>query len=56
MAAIGLALGYDPAYVAVHHLVRIIFLLATMPVLLRRIAEQLGKKIIPAGERLCGPL
>jgi uncharacterized protein len=36
MAAIGLALGYDPAYVAVHHLVRIVFLIFAIPLLLRR--------------------
>jgi uncharacterized protein len=36
MAAIGLALGYDPAYVAVHHLVRIVFLVFAIPMLLRR--------------------
>lgn len=35
MAAIGLALGYDPAYVAVHHLVRIVFLIFTLPLVLR---------------------
>jgi uncharacterized protein len=35
MAAIGLALGYDPAYVAVHHLSRMIFLTAALPIILR---------------------
>ncbi|XWN31532.1 MAG: AbrB family transcriptional regulator [Devosia sp.] len=33
MAAIGLALGYDPAYVALHHLVRISLLAALIPFL-----------------------
>lgn len=40
MAAIGLALGYDPAYVAVHHLVRIVFLIIMLPMLLRLVACQ----------------
>ena len=40
MAAIGLALGYDPAYVAVHHLVRIVFLIIMLPMLLRLVARQ----------------
>lgn len=36
MAAIGLALGYDPTYVAAHHFARIVLVLAMMPLLLRR--------------------
>lgn len=35
MAAIGLALGYDPAYVAAHHLVRIVVLIFAIPLCLR---------------------
>lgn len=35
MAAIGLALGYDPAFVAAHHFARILILVALMPVFLR---------------------
>jgi len=35
MAAIGLALAYDPAYVAVHHFVRIFALVLVVPVVLR---------------------
>ncbi|SFH74218.1 AbrB family transcriptional regulator [Albimonas pacifica] len=35
MAAIGLSLGYDPAYVAVHHFVRIFALVLIVPVALR---------------------
>ncbi|MDF2232390.1 AbrB family transcriptional regulator [Albimonas sp. CAU 1670] len=35
MAAIGLSLGYDPAYVAVHHFVRIFVLVLIVPVALR---------------------
>jgi membrane AbrB-like protein len=35
MAAIGLSLGYDPAYVAVHHFARIFALLVIVPVALR---------------------
>ena len=35
MAAIGLSLGYDPAYVAIHHLVRILFLVLALPIVLR---------------------
>ena len=31
MAAIGLALGYDPAFVALHHFARIVILLAIIP-------------------------
>ncbi|MEM1130466.1 MAG: AbrB family transcriptional regulator [Pseudomonadota bacterium] len=36
MAAIGLALGYDPAYVALHHFARIVFLLVLVPFILGR--------------------
>ena len=35
MAAIGLSLGYDPAYVAVHHFARIFALLLIVPLALR---------------------
>lgn len=35
MAAIGLALGYDPAYVAVHHFARILALVMVIPIILR---------------------
>lgn len=35
MAAIGLSLGYDPAYVAVHHFARIFALLLIIPMALR---------------------
>lgn len=36
MAAIGLALGYDPAFVAAHHFARILILLLLVPAFLRR--------------------
>jgi membrane AbrB-like protein len=36
MAAIGLALGYDPAYVAIHHFARILLLVILIPICLRR--------------------
>ena len=36
MAAIGLALGFDPAYVALHHLARIGLLVLLLPILARR--------------------
>ncbi|OWY06855.1 AbrB family transcriptional regulator [Thioclava sp. IC9] len=36
MAAIGLALGYDPAFVAAHHFARILILLVLVPVFLSR--------------------
>ncbi len=36
MAAIGIALGYDPAYVAIHHLMRIVFLIVVLPLVLRQ--------------------
>lgn len=36
MAAIGLALGYDPAFVAIHHIARIVILVVLVPLLLRR--------------------
>ncbi len=39
MAAIGLALGYDPAYVAVHHFARIAMLLALAPLALRLVGR-----------------
>lgn len=35
MAAIGLALGYDPAYVAIHHFARILALVVMIPLALR---------------------
>ena len=35
MVAIGLSLGYDPAYVAVHHFARIFALLLIVPMALR---------------------
>lgn len=35
MAAIGLALGYDPAFVATHHIFRIIAVIALLPLALR---------------------
>lgn len=36
MAAIGLALGYDPAFVAVHHFARIVILVCLVPLLMAR--------------------
>ena len=36
MAAIGLALGYDPAFVAIHHFARIVVLVFLVPLLMRR--------------------
>jgi uncharacterized membrane protein AbrB (regulator of aidB expression) len=35
MAAMGLALGYDPAFVATHHLVRILLVIGLLPLLIR---------------------
>ncbi|MEM7490072.1 MAG: AbrB family transcriptional regulator [Pseudomonadota bacterium] len=35
MAAIAVALGYDPVYVAVHHMVRLLILFAVLPIALR---------------------
>jgi len=43
MAAMALALHYDSAFVATHHLFRIILLLLTLPVLLRLIIKPAGK-------------
>ncbi|MEE2859589.1 MAG: AbrB family transcriptional regulator [Paracoccus sp. (in: a-proteobacteria)] len=40
MAAIGLALGYDPAFVALHHFARIVLLLAIIPVILRLLPKR----------------
>ena len=37
MAAIGLALGYDPAFVAIHHFARIVMLVFLVPFVLKRI-------------------
>ncbi|WP_185962048.1 AbrB family transcriptional regulator [Palleronia caenipelagi] len=37
MAAIGVALGYDPAFIAVHHLSRILFLTLGIPFLMIRL-------------------
>jgi len=39
MAAIGLSLGYDPTYVAVHHLARIFALIVIVPVILKMTAR-----------------
>lgn len=39
MAAIGLALGYDPAYVAIHHFARILALVVMIPLILSRFAQ-----------------
>lgn len=36
MAAIGLALGYDPAYIAIHHFARILILIVIVPISLKR--------------------
>ncbi len=36
MAAIGLAMGYDPAFIAIHHVARILFLTLFVPVLMAR--------------------
>lgn len=41
MAAMGLALGYDPAFVATHHIFRIAFVIALLPLALR-LAARLG--------------
>ncbi len=38
MAAIGLSLGFDPAYIALHHFARIITLLIVLPLAARRAA------------------
>lgn len=37
MAAIGLALGFDPAFVATHHILRILLVIALLPLVLRRV-------------------
>ncbi|MEM6677779.1 MAG: AbrB family transcriptional regulator, partial [Pseudomonadota bacterium] len=39
MAAMALALDYDPAFVAVHHLVRITVLIAALPILISRLTR-----------------
>ncbi len=39
MAAIGLALGFDPAYIALHHLARILTLVVALPIILGRVPE-----------------
>lgn len=36
MAAIGIALGYDPAYIAAHHFARIFILIGLVPLFLKR--------------------
>lgn len=36
MAAIGLAMGFDPAYIALHHLTRILTLVIALPIILGR--------------------
>lgn len=37
MAVMGLSLGFDPAFVATHHIARLLILFALLPVLMRRI-------------------
>ena len=39
MAAMALSLNYDPAYVAVHHLFRIFFLILVLPLFLRKMRK-----------------
>lgn len=39
MAAIGFSLGYDPVYIATHHIVRLLVLFAVLPILTRRAAD-----------------
>lgn len=43
MSAMALSLGYDPAYVATHHIFRLILILVFLPVILRWIAGPLTK-------------
>jgi membrane AbrB-like protein len=38
MAAMAYALGYDPAFVAAHHVLRLVLLMTLLPLLLRRLA------------------
>ncbi|WP_428338086.1 AbrB family transcriptional regulator [Paenirhodobacter sp.] len=38
MAAVGLSLGFDPAYIALHHFARIVTLLIVLPIAARRAA------------------
>lgn len=40
MAAIGLALGYDPAFVATHHILRILLVIALLPLALRLVGHK----------------
>jgi uncharacterized membrane protein AbrB (regulator of aidB expression) len=40
MAAMALSLNYDPAYVAVHHLFRIFFLILVLPLFLRTMRKK----------------
>jgi membrane AbrB-like protein len=42
MAALGLALGYDPAFVAAHHLARILLLVAVLPLWIDRVERRRG--------------
>jgi hypothetical protein len=42
MAALGLALGYDPAFVAAHHLARILLLVAVLPLWIERVERRRG--------------
>jgi hypothetical protein len=40
MSAMALALGYDPIYVATHHIFRLLLLFAILPFILRRLPEK----------------
>lgn len=42
MAAMALSLGYDPAFVATHHLVRILFLILVLPIIVRMAGKRGG--------------
>jgi uncharacterized membrane protein AbrB (regulator of aidB expression) len=42
MAAMALALDYDPAFVAVHHLYRILLLISILPLFLKLIKKMGG--------------
>ena len=54
MAAMAIALGYDSAFVATHHLFRIILLLFLLPVLLKIFGQTHAKGSIGDQEPLHG--
>lgn len=51
MAAIGLSLGYDPAFIALHHFVRILLLVVLVPLAVGRRGSSVTSPLAPADQQ-----